>query len=676
MPGFLKADVVHPSAYDEDGRSGSTYQLLNTLAPKVKDYDAPAIIRNAIIPLFESGKFRQLSVAERVEIYQYLFDYWRSRRGGDLEVNQIVSRIEVYTRMVANRRLMEWRTVNEVYLSNLWTGNKLLEHVYDGFENIAFLYEVRGLELTPEEYSEWGKFWVWLGANQVPRLLIHEHNYYSWHSVNSRNPHRGTKLWNDYSDEIRERFGTCPQHGQDKRVLQRSVTLEGLAQLIENQDVGRLTALFQLLAENWPSLNSAKLEKARLQCQGTGYCRVANKTTDVPSFFDYLSKKAEWVPARSTVNGKIDALLRPPTRCWFVSASEDAIIRNMLPTPLIDIDTTNPAYRQFCRDIGMRFMEEAKLDDLVDILKTLPEQYPDPNLSVSAGRRAVPKAVSTLTRWVIGRIYNLLTQSNSKIPPIKDNIPLVVSGGEELHYVRPPEPVFFADDRYHSPRWKDHLPFAPLDENWRDAAEYLGVKFLSRHVEEQVVPGIILEEETNRLMSRYKQARPYMLAVVNNQRTSSTEDVVRYLSNLDIQVVESLVVNRHLTIGDGKIIPDSDARIFLEERLQERVGSAGRAPRAGILHIRKGFENNYDLMGTPIADYVRIPGLSDAFVILLDRGGKDGRMKYLDTRGITDVDVEAMRTTLTQAGLIDEREEETIETARDLDNHLMKKIRT
>jgi len=674
MPGCLRADIVHPDAYDDDGRSGATYQLLSSISPKVKDYDAPAIIRNAIIPLFESGKFRGLTSQERVEVYRYLFDYWRSRRGGDPEVDQVVHRVEVYARRIANRRQMEWRPIKEVYLSSMWTGNNLLEQVYDGFEDIAFLHEVRGLELAMEERSEWGQFWTWLGANRVPRLLIHEHGYYSWNSVNHNHPHRGTRLWDAYCEAIRNHYGDCPQHGHEKRVLQRSVTLEGLASLIESREVGRLSALFQLLAENWVFLDKAKREKACLLCQGGGYCRVANRTVEVQSFLDYLLKESDWVPARTVVDGKIDASLQPPIRCWFVSAVEDALVRNMLPTPLVEVDKSNPGYRQFCRDIGMRFMEEAKLDDLVDILRTLPGQYPDPNISVMAGRRAVPKAISTLTRWIIGRIYNLLTQSETKIAPLKEGVPLVASGGEQLRYVYPPEPVFFADDRYHSPRWRELLPFAPLDENWRDAAEYLGLKFLSRHVEELVVPGNILVDETNRLMARYKQARPYMLAVVNNQRTSSTEDVVRYLANLEIQVVDKLVVNRRLTIGDGKIIPDPDARIFLEERVQERVGSAGRAPRAGILYIRKGLESNYDLMGTPIAEYVRIPGLADAFVILIDRGGKDGRMKYLDTRGISEVDVDAMRSTLAQAGLMDEGEEEKTETTKDLDDHLMKRL--
>jgi hypothetical protein len=675
MPVCLKADVIHPDTYDEDGRSGSTYQLLSTLSPKVKDYDAPAIIRNAIIPLFDSGKFRRLNITDRVEIYRYLFEYWRSRRGGDPDVDQIVTRVEVYARLVADRRKMEWRPISEVYLSSLWTGNKLIEQVYDGFENVAFLYEIRGLDLAPEDYSQWGLFWAWLGANRVPRVLIHEHNFYSWNSVNNRHPHRGTQLWNDYSDEIREKFGTCPRHGVDKRVLQRSITLEGLSELIANREVGRLSALFQLLSENWSSLKTSSLDKAQLQCQGAGYCRVADRTAKAPSFFDYLTKKAAWVPARAIVNGKVDALLQAPTRCWFVSASEDAIIRNMLPTPLLEVDTTNPNYRQFCREIGMRFMEEAELDDLIDILRSLPEQYPNPNISVPAGRRAIPRAVSTLTRWVVGRIYNLLTQAETKVPPLMENVSLVTVDGEQLRYIYPPEPVFFADDRYHSPRWKDHLPFAPLDDNWRDAAEYLGILFLSDYVEEHVVPGEILEEETNRLMARYKQARPYMLAVVNNQRTSSTEDVVRYLSYLDIQVVESLVVNRHLTKGNGKIISDSDARIFLEERLQERVGSAGRSPRGGTLYVRKGFETNYDLMGTPIANYVRIPGLSEAFLILLDRGGKDGRLKFLDTRGIAELEVEAMRTLLTQAGIIDEWDEEVSESITDLDDHLINKLK-
>ena len=220
------------------------------------------------------------------------------------------------------------------------------------------------------------------------------------------------------------------------------------------------------------------------------------------------------------------------------------------------------------------------------------------------------------------------------------------------------------------------MPFAPLDDNWRDAAEFLGLKLVSEHVKESVDPGDILQDETNTLLRNYKNARPYMLAVINDQRTSATEDAVRYLSNMEIRVVNSLIVNRELTLGEGKIIPDPDARIYLEETTLQRIGSAGRAQRAGILYVRKGYERYYDVMGSPLAEYLRIPGLADAFVILLDRRNKNGRMRYIDTRKLTEQDVSEMRKLFNLAGVLDEEEENGLESSdNDINDHLIRKLK-
>ena len=112
MPRAAKADLVHPGVYDADGRAGTTYRLLDVLLPKIRDYDAPEIIRSAIMPLFEEGRFKDLTIDERVEIYRYLFGYWRTRRGaGDPDVEKVKSLVQIpaaarqppFARMVTGR---------------------------------------------------------------------------------------------------------------------------------------------------------------------------------------------------------------------------------------------------------------------------------------------------------------------------------------------------------------------------------------------------------------------------------------------------------------------------------------------------------------------------------------------------------------------------------------------
>ncbi|PLS77402.1 MAG: hypothetical protein CYG59_24005, partial [Chloroflexi bacterium] len=208
----------------------------------------------------------------------------------------------------------------------------------------------------------------------------------------------------------------------------------------------------------------------------------------------------------------------------------------------------------------MRFVEEAGLDDFVDMLRQLPNNYSDPNAKIRGIRRSGAEPPATFSRWVAEKVNNLLAAYGDKDRPHSyEPPPLVAYKGTDLVYINPPEPVFFNDDRYHGAQWRTLLPFAPFDENTRLSARYLGLKFISEHVTEHCTPGAILETESLSLERRFKAARPYMLAVVNNQRPSATDDVAHYLTNLSFAVVEGLVVHRQLTIPPGYSIDDTAA---------------------------------------------------------------------------------------------------------------------
>lgn len=677
MPRSIQADLVHPAAYDTDGRSGPTYKILDTLQPVIRDYDAPDIICNAIVPLLDGQRFKQLLVEERAEIYRYLFSYWRGRRGhGDPDVETLKGRVLVPARPITNRRRDTWLPATQVYLSYVWNHDKRLEQIYDGFDDVFFLYDIRGLNLQPHEYADWGQFWQWLGVATAPRILVHEirqSNLSSgnWQHINRAHPHAGTKLWTKYTKYIQDKFSRCQRHGKGYRQLARSVALDGLAKLIEQHDATRLNLLYGLLAEHLPRTDPNTL-LGTVSCYRSD-CPQYARSESIPSFYAYILREHASIPARTIVSGESQIKLRKPRQCWYVSAAEDIAVRSLLPTPIIDIK--NEKVSKFYQILGVRHIDQATIPDLVDLLQHLPEIYQDPNLTLTYGRRSIPRAISTLSRWVIGRINNLLSSSITSPHLLRKDtaIPFIASEGAILRYTSPPEPVFFADDRYQASFWREHLPFAPLDDNWRDAARYLNLNFISESIEEHCVPGTVLEVESEALERRFKVARPYLLAVVNDQRASATQEVARHLSNLEIKVVEDLIVHRQLTNSASKIIVDNAARVYLEETNLPRTGSAGRAPRHGILYVRRGFEDNFDELAAPTADFVRIPGLADAFVILLDRGGKDGRLKYLATRGLDESHVQAMRIELDRLGI--GVEAETIIDSSVLNQHLLNQLR-
>ena len=658
MPSALHADIVLREAYGGEGRSGGPHRILSALSPPIRDYDARDIILHSIIPLFDGTRFQRLSLDERAEIYRFLFDYWQNRRNTrDTEVERVKGQVLVPARSITNRRKDAWLPASTVYLSSVWGNDDRLERLYEGFDDIAFLYDVRGLEVSDDDRPMWTRFWKWLGISAVPRLLVDEVSPYElswdrWRQIQRRHAHAGTAIWLEYLEYIKQNFAECKRHGPNYRQLRRSVALERFADFVENREVGRLRLLYALLAENWVTLKRAGLPKAQVHCYRKD-CPNYARTDDVPSFFEYVLHHAEWIPAYTYVNGEPEIQLYRPSQCWFVSQAESPLIRNLLPTPVLGYAVTGD--RQFCHDIRMRSVSEAGIVDLLDLLRSLPERYPDPNVAVSSGRRMVPQALATLSRWVLGRINNLLVQSGSTEHPDGPlELPLIASESNQLRYVRLPAPVFSADDRHHSARWRHHVPFAVLDRNWGAVAEFLGIKPISQHVTETCVPGLEIEEASQRLDMRFRRARPYLLAAVNDQRKSETEDVARYLSNLRIRVVDRLVVHRCLNIPSGKCLVDGAAKVYLEETAGSRAGSAGRAPRQGLLYVREGYAENFDLLAGPIAEFIRIPGLADAFVILLNRGGRDGRLRYLGTRGLIMQDVDAMRDMLSHLGVSEE----------------------
>lgn len=677
MPRAAQAAVVHPAAYDAAGTAGPTYGILALLEPPPRDYNAPEIIRSAIMPLFEDDRFESLGLEQRSEVYVYLFTYWKNLRteSADPGVERIKGRVKVPARPDHNRRRDEWLPAERVYFSSYWTGDDRLEQIYESFPGVAFLHRVRGLELTSAELSAWTAFWEWLGVARTPRIVIDEkaeNRLWSqtWESVRNQHAHAGTDLWLQYVEFCRQKYGDCRVHGPGYRRLRRSVTAEGLAEFIERGDVEKLQLVYQLLAENWSRMK-LRLPEAEILCYRQG-CPQYARSDKAPSFFEYLVRQGEWIVAATEIAGRRELRLHRPQQCWHIPATESPAVRNLLPSP--SADGMRSEYDAFNGYIGIRSIERATREDLVDILRSLPETYPDPTIAVATGRRTVPRAVAGLTRWISERINNSLAgMATADLPRLAEPPPLAASQGDALRYVFPPDSAFFADDRYHAARWKPHVPFAPLDINWKDAARFLGLKSISEHVTESCLPGADLPAETNRLMERFKRSRPYMLAVVGQERYSAVEEVARYLSSLELVVVDSLSVQRELTVAPYTLLQDNEAQIYLQQTTGRRAGSGGRAPREGVLYVRKGSEEHYDLLGIPIAEFVGIPSLADAFVILLDRGDKNRRLDYLAVYDLTGRDVEAMRQELERAGAATEIEPDSQPSS--LDHSLLKQLR-
>lgn len=649
MPSALRAKLVHPAVYKDEGIAGGAYKLLSALKPTIRNYDAREIIRSAIMPVFEGERFAKLTLIQRSEIYQYLFTYWRSRKGtADTEVDQVIGKALVPGRSVIDGRGFEWMLASDVYLGEYWTGDKRLERLYSGFEDAYFLKAVPGITVKVEVKDDWAKFWEWLGAARMPRLWnVPFRPGAGWLALRAKHRYVSSELWGSYVDQMRREHGTCPKHGADYLELRRVGILHGFDRLIASGDIDRLSLLGELLAENWEAY------KKHPGCRGTVHCTKArcpqwSNSKDVPSFFWQLLTRAAWTPAR-WVNGRTENVeLSSSGRCWLISNSEEPVVRSVLRSPYGNLALST--HRQFCKDIGMRPVDEATLDDLVDMLRQLPLHYPDPNVTIWIGKKPLTDALATFTRALARRISYMLTSYTQKYPPaLAGTVPLVANVGSELRYIEPPEPLFFADTPYQASQWRGLVPFAAIDSERQDVAHYLKLPFISKHVKEDCAPGEKVESESRKLEKNFKNARPYMLALVNSQRASQTDIIARYLANFAIVVVDNLTVVRTLTVPPEKTIPDTQGKVFLDETTGDRVGSAGRAPRSAKVYVRQDKAAN-DYVARALAEFIGIPGMADAFVILLERNTKEEKLQYLETRGIYNADVEDMRKKLEGLG--------------------------
>ena len=305
-------------------------------------------------------------------------------------------------------------------MSSVWSDDDRLEKLYEGFDNVAFLYQVRGLEFQPTEAKEWFRFWQWLGVATAPRTLVDEKAFHqlsgaTWQRLERSHPHAGNALWTEYLSETREKFGSCPRHGPDYRRLSRSVTLDGFAYLVQEEAGRKLEILYQLLAENWPHLRES-IPKAEICCYRQD-CPQHTRSAEAPSFFEYLARYGKWIAARTDVDGSPRLRLFQPSRCWSVSPTESPAIRNLLPSPIRD--PNKGEYALFDQHIGIRSIDRASCEDLFDLLRRLPEEYPDPSIAVYSGRRFVPRALAVLTRWVVERINNsLMTMGAGILAPV------------------------------------------------------------------------------------------------------------------------------------------------------------------------------------------------------------------------------------------------------------------
>jgi hypothetical protein len=110
------------------------------------------------------------------------------------------------------------------------------------------------------------------------------------------------------------------------------------------------------------------------------------------------------------------------------------------------------------------------------------------------------------------------------------------------------------------------------------------------------------------------------------------------MRRLDVHVVDELIMEQ--TLADSDIPPKSiEENIYLMPRDAPNP-RGGRPVRAGDLYITRDEMSNPYIVGDPVATYIEIEGLSDAFIVLYGEKDPKERMRYLESRGVDEEQVQ------------------------------------
>jgi len=629
VPEGFDFDVVNTAAYGETGQYDPQYRLLKELG--VADYRSREIIRQAIMPAFESSeRFAQLSIESITQAYQFLKNYLETRRGGDKVIDNRVGAVLLPAFRPAEPAKCEWQRADELYFAQCWTDTDDLEVIYGGFEDVFFLGEPDFLDNLDQDAKDgWYYFFEWLGVSYAPRLLEARHlptepaAPYEFNLILTEHPHAAGAHWGVYLERYGEQF-VCdnPKHPHKTYRLLESYVLHKFDDLAARGDPVPLMRLFKLLGHFWAERylphRQVKIRCNRISCA---------QSRQIPAYFYFALRDASWVPAMIPLEEGTYQLL-PPREVWTLGEAEPPTVQRMVP--LLPQQFRTDDFATLCSDVGMMSSARASFSDYLALLQRLPDLYPldHPGLD-DATLTTWQRSVRAVFNWLCERMYTIISGHSGDVPDRPDALKVLAFRGDEMCYADVDD-VVYPDAPYLEIQWSDACLYLKIDEDYGPLRGWLGVDALSTRVHSEPDPSPDLPQETEGVRARYRAMLPYFLALVEDKQPSKFErQVLPRLQRLQIHVVEKLIIRQALS-GDNNRSKEVVEDVYLAT--EDITLSTGGRARAGHLFIRQSALPNWDLLGDPIASYIEIKTLADAFITLFNRDD-DGRRRFLQAKG-------------------------------------------
>lgn len=392
--------------------------------------------------------------------------------------------------------------------------------------------------------------------------------------------------------------------------------------------------------------------------------RWSDSSDGFPSLLAIELRTAGWVPAVRD-GATLDAPASPSSVWWAPSIPSGAALTQSPLRFLVLCDpdaAVGPRLREL---VGIESLEDAEGDSILDLLTTLREQFeggwltPDPGQSSGARRAFVG-----LHRLAYQRLADLHAHvgedgDNSDGeggPTPESTIDVLCEVGDRLEY-RPAGEVFHDDGSFASyRRYFSGLPFAELAKEKVSVADHLGVKPFEVHLARR--PSSEPRDVTDEIPGLLAERIPEFLAIlVHHVLAGQTLDPdstdfrtrARRLQQLRVMTVENLVIEAR--------VKGTDVSTTIGEHSEEELFLEGEAtPNPVIFHDLKGegWRDAFRRRLAPhIARVIERPDYADVFALFLLDDTDVQREATLLERGITQADVDEIRTAI---GIVSEGE--------------------
>ncbi len=402
--------------------------------------------------------------------------------------------------------------------------------------------------------------------------------------------------------------------------------------------------------------------------QGGHRTRKSSDSSDgYPSLLAVELRTAGWIPA--VRDGAALASPVAPSSVWWAPSIPSGAALTQSPLRFLALCDPEAGVSPRMRElVGIESLDDADADSIRRLLEELRGQFengglvPDPSTSPGARRAFVG-----LHRLAYERLADLTSdeeaEDDDEMEPMSERpIDVLCEVGSELEY-RPADEVFHDDGSFASyRRYFDSLPFLEIAKEKVTVAHRLGAQPFEVDLERR--PSSEPEDLTDEISELLGDRVPEFLAIlVHHVLAGQTLDPdsadfqtrARRLQRLRVMRVENLVI-------EARII-STDASTTIGEHTEDELFLEGATtPHPVIYHDLKGeaWRDPFRRRLAPhIARIVERPDYADIFALFLLHDTDAQREATLLDRGITQVDVDEIRTAI---GIVSENEKRAYRT--------------